>query len=175
MDETCVDQLARTLAHSATRRGIIGLLTGVAGLRVNASVAMQRHRAKDHAAGQGSATAQGSVSVNTFPVSFTVESPCTGEVVTAEGVGHSVGGDHFRYELSGVGTSGATYQIVSVDNEGSAPSRRTSVETAASTFRLIREGGSGKDDFIAHGIVHLTINANGDLTADFGVVRSRCI
>ena len=85
------------------------------------------------------------------------------------------GGDHFRYELSGVGTSGATYQIFSVDNEGSHYTRRTSVYTAAATFQLVREGGSGKDDFIAHGIVHLAINANGELTADFGVVRSRCM
>jgi len=108
-------------------------------------------------------------------VSFTIESPCTGEEVTVEGVGHFVGGDHFRYELSGVSASGATYQIFSVDNVGSAPSPRTSVYTAAATFRLVREGGSGDDDFMAHSIVHLTVNANGELTADFGVVRSRCI
>ena len=108
-------------------------------------------------------------------MSFTLESPCTGEEVSAEGVGHSVGGDHFRYELSGVGTSGATYQIFSVENEGSHYTRRTSVTTAAATFRLVREGGSGDDDFIAHGIVHETVNANGELTADFFVGRSRCI
>ena len=53
-----------------------------------------------------------------------------------------VGGDHFRYELSGVGTSGATYQILSVDNEGSHYTRRTSVTTAAAIFRLVREGAA---------------------------------
>ena len=99
-------------------------------------------------------------------MSFTLESPCIGEAVTATGVGHSVGGDHCRYELSGVSTSGATYQIVSVDNEGSHYTRRTSITTAAATFRLVREGGSGDDDFIAHGIVHETVNANGEPTAN---------
>ena len=40
---------------------------------------------------------------------------------------------------------------------------------------LVREGGSGKDDFMAKGIVHKTVNANGELTADFFAGQLRCI
>ena len=112
--------------------------------------------------------------VGSFPVSLTVADPCTGEEVAVEGVVHFVGGDHFRYDLSGVDADGTAYRIFSVDNEGSAPSPAVSVHTAASTFRLVREGGRGDDDFVAHGVVHLTMNANGELTADFGKVRTRC-
>lgn len=175
MDAARGDSLTTPLSASQSRRRLLGsLLVGlpaVVGLdHAEARNRTTPSRSKRHV----QSAAQGAVTVGTFPVSFTVENPCTGEAVTAEGVGHAVGGDHFRYTLSGVGTSGATYQIFSVDNEGSAPSPRTSVHTAAATFRMVREGGGGDDDFVAHGVVHLTMNATGELTADFGVVRTRC-
>ena len=94
--------------------------------------------------------------VGTFPVSFTIQSPCTGEEVAVEGVVHFVGGDHFRYKLSGVGTSGAVYQLHSIDNEGTAPSAGAYAATSAATFRFVREGGGGDDDFTAHSTVHTT-------------------
>jgi hypothetical protein len=164
MDEQRIDCLIKRGASTTRRTVLASLLVGLPAVLGLDNTEARRVRS----------AAQG-VTVGTFPVSFAIENPCTGEEVTAEGVGHFVGGDHFRYELSGVGSSGATYQIRSVDNEGSAPSPRTSVDTVAATFRLVREGGSGKDDFISHAVVHLTVNANGVLTADFGVVRSRCI
>ena len=115
------------------------------------------------------------VTVGTFPVAFTVVSPCTGEEVTVEGVVHFVGGDHFRYTLSGVGASGATYQVRSVDNEGSAPSRAVSVHTSAATMKIVREGGSGDDDFTAHFTNHSTILiATNELVADFSIGHTMC-
>jgi hypothetical protein len=109
--------------------------------------------------------------VGTIPLSFTVVSPCTGEAIALEGVVHFVGGDHFRYKISGVGASGATYQVHSIDNEGSAPSPAVSVRTTAHTMRIVREGGSGDDDFTVHVTGHSTlIIATGELTADFVVV-----
>ena len=165
MDAAHWDSLTKRFSASPSRRRLLAsLLVGLPAVVV-----------LDHAEARRVRSAAQGVTVDTFPVSFTLESPCTGEAVTAEGVGHSVGGDHFRYELSGIGTSGTTYQIFSVDNEGSQYTRRTSVHTAAATFRFVREGGNGKDDFIAHGIVHETMNANNELTADFSVVRSRCV
>jgi hypothetical protein len=157
MDEQQIDRLGPQRA-STSRRTLLGsLLVGLpAGL------------------GLAQGAAQARVRVETFSVSFTTESPCTGEDVTVTGVGHRVGGDHFRYELSGVGTSGATYQIFSIDNEGNHGTRRTAVSTLATAFRFVREGGSGDDDFIGHSIVHLTVNANGELTANFVVGESRC-
>ena len=157
MVEQPIDRLGAQIS-STSRRTLLGsLLVGVpAGLGLVQSVAQARVR------------------VETFPVSFTTESPCTGEEVIVEGVGHRVGGDHFRYELSGVGTSGVTYQIFSIDNEGSHSTPRTSVTTLATAFRFVREGGSGEDDFIGHSIVHLSVNANGELTANFVVGESRC-
>ena len=109
--------------------------------------------------------------VGTYPVVFPIQNPCAGgEMVTVEGVVHFVGGDHFRYKISGVGASGATYQVHSIDNEGSAPSPAVSVRTTAHTMRIVREGGSGDDDFTVHVTGHSTYNATGELTADFVVV-----
>lgn len=116
-----------------------------------------------------------SVTVGTYPVASTVVSPCTGEEVTVEGVVHFVGGDHFRYTLSGVGASGATYQVRSVDNEGSAPSPAVSVYTSAGTMRIVREGGSGDDDFTAHFTNHSTIiNATNELVVEFSMGHTKC-
>ena len=115
------------------------------------------------------------VEVGTSPVAFTVENPCTGEEVAVEGEVHFVGGDHFRYDLAGTDADGTAYRVFSVDNEGSAPSPAASVYTAAATFRLVRDGGGGDDDFLARGVVHSTTNANGETTADFAKVRTRCL
>ena len=115
------------------------------------------------------------VTVGTFPVAGTIVSPCTGEEITIEGVVHFVGGDHFRYTVSGVGASGATYQVRSVDNEGSAPSPAVSVHTSASTMRIVREGGSGDDDFTVHVTTHSTLLiATNELVADFSIGHTRC-
>ena len=113
--------------------------------------------------------------VGTFPVAFTVENPCTGDEVAVEGVVHFVGGDHFRYDLAGTDADGTAYRVFSVDNEGSAPSPAASVRTTASTFRLVQDGGRGKDDFLARGVTHSTTNANGEVTVEFAKVRTRCI
>ena len=114
--------------------------------------------------------------VGTFLVSFTLESPCTGEEITGEGVVHFVGGEHFRYRLTAVGASGATYEVRSVDNEVSAPRDGDAAHTSthAGTFRFVREGGGGDDDFTARGAGHTTINANGEMTADFSLGHARC-
>ncbi len=120
------------------------------------------------------ATPDRAAPVGTFPVSLTIPSPCTGEEVTVTGVVHFVGGDHFRYMLSGVGASGATYQVQSIDNEGSAPSPAVSVHTTAATMRIIREGGSGDDDFTTHVTSHSTYNLNGEPMVEFVVGHGTC-
>jgi len=106
--------------------------------------------------------------VSSFPVSLTIEDPCTGEEVAVEGEGHSVGGDHHRYTLTGVGASGATYEIHTIENEGlgrDSPGRGAYTDTYTVTMRFVRDG----DDFTAHSIVHGTRNANGEWTVQFHV------
>ena len=107
--------------------------------------------------------------VGSFPVSITIIDPCTGEEVAVEGEVHFVGGDHFRYTLTGVGASGTTYEVHTIDNEGTAPSRGAHTFTAAATQRFVRNGAGGGDDFTTHSIVHGTMNANGELTVEFHV------
>jgi hypothetical protein len=110
--------------------------------------------------------------VSSFPVSFTIEDPCTGEEVAVEGEVHDVAGNHFRYTLTGVGASGTTYEISSIDNESlgsNSRGRGANADTAASTLRFVRDGAGGGDDFTIHSIVHSTMNANGEWTVDFHV------
>ena len=110
--------------------------------------------------------------VSSFPVSLTIEDPCTGEEVAVEGEVHFVGGDHFRYTLIGVGASGTTYEISTIDNEGlggGASDRSAYTVTDAYTVRFVRDGAGGGDDFTAHSIVHGTRNANGEWTVQFHV------
>ena len=105
------------------------------------------------------------------PVSYTIKDPCTGEEILVEGEVRFVGGDHFRYTLTGVGASGATYEIHTIDNEGlgggANGDRGAHTFTAAATQRFVRDGAGGGDDFTTHSIVHGTMNANGEWTADF--------
>ena len=44
MDDQCFDQLTRVLGDRATRRGVLGILAGLAGLRWREAVAKRRHR-----------------------------------------------------------------------------------------------------------------------------------
>lgn len=104
-----------------------------------------------------------------LPITTTITDPCTGEEVAVEGEVRFVGGDHFRYTLTGVGASGTTYEIRTIDNEGTAPSRGALTFTLASTMRFVRDGAGGGDDFTTHSIVHGTMNANGEWTAEFHV------
>jgi hypothetical protein len=107
-----------------------------------------------------------------FPVSLTIVDPCTGEEVAVEGEVHFVGGDHFRTTLTGVGASGVTYEIHTIDNEGlggAASDRSAYTSTSAYTLRFVRDGAGGGDDFTTHSIVHSTMNANGEWTVEFHV------
>ncbi len=115
------------------------------------------------------------------PDSGVLDNPCTGEPIFYEGFVHvvltagvSAGGQaHFKGELnshlSGVSPSGAKYQIVTVSNDHEI----FDVEdfepfnfTSTGTFNVIRQGeDSPEDDVKGRFIFHLTINANGEVTA----------
>ncbi len=109
--------------------------------------------------------------VGSYPVSSTIQDPCTGEEVAVEGVTRFVRGTHFRTMVSGVGASGATYEIRVIDNEGTAPSVATDTYTLVTVVRFVRDGAGGGDDFTAQSIVHATMNANGEWAVQFHLGR----
>jgi hypothetical protein len=122
-----------------------------------------------------------------IPFEFTTESPCTGERVRIEGELHAiVRGEgpleedgffvhvNFR-QVDGVGlTSGRRYvavnttkdQFIRFDSE-------TRSVTIGRNFRLVSQGST--DNFIFRSIAHATINATGEVSADFEVSSRECL
>lgn len=129
--------------------------------------------------------AQAQVLVNEKnPVTWTVVIPCSGETVVAEGYMHhkeavtvdGAGGFHVTISdqpmgLQGVDTAGNKYN-------GVGGTRMTEnmkvgyVYTYVNNYRFI---GAGKaPNFSVHETYHITINANGELTADVVNVKVTC-
>ena len=119
-----------------------------------------------------------------LPIAGTVINPCNGENVDYEGTVHVVlrttvdgsGGIHLggnaNYHVTGVGqTTGAAY----VGNQNEKITLNlvgASTETQAITFRLISKGGA--DNFYITLRLHITVNANGDVTVVHGTASAEC-
>jgi hypothetical protein len=115
-----------------------------------------------------------------------IANPCTGEDIHVVGdakiVNHAVrdasGGGHFRVmsNLKGVSatglTSGISYRVVESSStvflEGPLPM----VTTLVGTLSFISQGGT--DNFVGHSMTHVTINANGELTAFVEIKSKEC-
>ncbi len=124
------------------------------------------------------------------PESGVLVNPCTGEPIVYEGFVHVVGTagvsangqahfiGHITSHLRGVSPSGTKYEIVSVSSDHEVfdsfdfePQNFTSTGTS----NIIRLGeDSPEDDVKGHFIFHLTINANGQVTAVQAEPRFDC-
>jgi hypothetical protein len=124
------------------------------------------------------------VTTNTsVPIAFLDFVPCAdggaGEFVLVSGDLHILitttvdanggfhGKTHFQPQgISGFGLStGARYQATGVQQESfNAPSGGTITDTFVNNFRLIGQGRG--NNLLVHQSVHMTTNANGDVTAD---------
>jgi hypothetical protein len=116
-----------------------------------------------------------------MPLHFLRSADCTGEVVEINGTIHmlnqtqadgSVVG-HFNYlNVTGLGlTSGTMFQTAAVDNirlSAPFPSSVTSVQS----FLLVSRGASS--NLLVHVTYHITINADGQITADVEDLHMQC-
>jgi hypothetical protein len=126
------------------------------------------------------------------PVEFDFLNPCTGETILFRGTVQvffeekqdANGGSHFQVHAhlhgQGVGlTSGDKYVLNETQNNHQ--NFRVPSESGAANFhitqslRVIRQGQDMLgDDFQSEFLLHLTINANGDVTADVVRTESQC-
>jgi len=123
-----------------------------------------------------------------FPVAFEIENPCTGEVVFIEGTLHSVfhitrdadGGFHIKghnnFQAQGVSPSGAKYVVhESANRQLNFRDESADNFTFLVTLEAIRQGSATpEDDFKVKALIHITANANGELTAEVVKIRGEC-
>jgi hypothetical protein len=120
------------------------------------------------------------VSVDRFPVSFTLFDPCTNELVDLSGMAITVldttpGDNHFHFHSNDIGvkgigqTTGARYvevATISVALEGTFVNGQFVEQNTIRNLRLITSGGG--NNAVAFNITyHLTINANGKVAIEF--------
>jgi hypothetical protein len=122
------------------------------------------------------------------PLAFVVSNPCAndgaGEDVPLTGTLHTLitatedkGGGfhinlHFTERATGVGlTTGATYQASGIATN-IFNAKVGQVSTLVNTLRLIGQGPG--NNLLIHEIIHLTINANGVVTAEFFRASQEC-
>jgi hypothetical protein len=107
--------------------------------------------------------------------------PCTGELVLFEGTTHLVihrtqdadGVFHFKgqFNLHVIGESASGAKYVAHDMSNSAHnfddvSESPETFTITNTLKFIRQGSeTAEDDFQSKLLVHITINANGEVTS----------
>lgn len=116
-----------------------------------------------------------------MPLHFIRSGDCTGEDVEISGTIHLVNQTqadgsligHFNYmDVTALGlTSGANYRVNAVDHlrlSAPFPSDITSVQT----FRLISRGSGS--NLLIHATYHITINANGEMTASLDNLTTQC-
>jgi hypothetical protein len=118
----------------------------------------------------------------TIPLEATRSGDCTGEDVELSGKIHLVsqiqpdGSEvgHVNYQgVSGVGlTSGTTYRASSVDSFRLAAPFPSDIHSVRS-LRLISPGP--EDDLLVKFLFHITVNANGEITAEVEDVDSECV
>jgi hypothetical protein len=123
------------------------------------------------------------------PLALTVNNPCTGEEVFIEGTDHLVfhrtvdanGGFHVKvhsnFEGQGVSPSGAKYVLhTSANNRFYFRAESAENDTFTDTFKIIRQGSATPeaDDFELKLTFHVTINANGEVTAIVDKYEAEC-
>jgi hypothetical protein len=132
--------------------------------------------------------AQAAVQVNTsFPFNAQIFIPCNGDIVDASGLVHGVSaltinGNHFsvvsHFNAAGIsGTSestGAKYRGtgVTTDNFGGSFVNGQARETFVNRFDFIGQGSA--PNFTTHETLHITVNANGTITAFFDKFIGTC-
>jgi hypothetical protein len=120
------------------------------------------------------------VSVDRFPVSFTLFNPCTNELVDLSGMAITVldttpEDNHFRFHSNDIGvkgigqTTGARYvevATISIVLQGEFVNGQFVEQNTIRNLRLITAGGG--NNAVAFNITyHLTINANGEVAIEF--------
>jgi hypothetical protein len=119
-----------------------------------------------------------------FPVSFTIPNPCNGEDVDVSGVFHdrisfvfNNGGQLLLVEhvnaqgVTGEGDLGNTYQVQNTANT-IFNGVFTGEDTVVRNLRLVSDGSA--PNFEVHLLEHITVNANGTVTADFEDFTAEC-
>jgi len=128
----------------------------------------------------GSALAASATS-DQLPIYFLRSADCTNEVVEISGTIHMVNQTqadgsvigHFNYQnVRGLGlTSGNIYQVSAVDDirvGAPFPSSITSVQS----FHLISRGS--ESNLLVQVLYHITVNANGEMTASIDDLNMQC-
>jgi len=132
--------------------------------------------------------ARAEVVVNTkTPIAIGVFIPCSGDFVVLTGDLHTLitsetdanGGIHFKSHfqpqgISGIGVpSGDKYQGTGVTQSQTNDSSSLAFETTfINNFRIIGQGKG--NNFLVHQTIHVTVNANGDVTADVSNISVDC-
>jgi hypothetical protein len=116
-----------------------------------------------------------------IPLDFIRSNDCTGEQVELSGTIHLVSQQqsdgsvvgHFNYQnVSGVGlTSGTTYRASTVDTVRLAAPFPSDI-TSVGSFHLIGQGEN--DNLLVNALFHITVNANGEVTASIDDTSIRC-
>jgi hypothetical protein len=118
-----------------------------------------------------------------IPLNGAVFNPCNGETVTFSGVDHftakvtldGAGGFHSDFHdnihVTATGDQGNSYEGNQEDN---APfnGRVAMEQTAPFTFSEISKGSA--PNFEVHALFHVTVNANGTVTASINTFTSSC-
>lgn len=117
----------------------------------------------------------------TLPLDVIRSADCTGEDVALSGTIHLVSHTqadgstvgHFNYQnVTGVGlTSGTRYRATTVDQQWLAAPFPTSIHSTG-TFHLISQGSSS--NLLVTVLTHITVNANGEVTASIDVLSMQC-
>jgi hypothetical protein len=113
---------------------------------------------------------------------FVRSNECTGENVKITGSIHFVsqtqpdGGivGHFNYQhVTGTGlTSGTEYRVSAVDQVHLSPPFPSSIHSVRS-FRMIAPGPG--NDLLVNALMHITVTANGDVSASIEELSNRCV
>lgn len=123
----------------------------------------------------------------TEPVKEVFPNPCTGETITLTGemvimvhdIDDAGGGFHETFTvvphgITAVGASGTEYRSIGAHSDSfSTGTGRATTFTLSVAFLVVSEGGT--DNLVAKGTVYFTLNAKGDVTAEFEGIRADCL
>jgi hypothetical protein len=116
-----------------------------------------------------------------FPIADTIFDPCTGEVVDLDGAAHvvfdvTINDNHSALTFHATGlergvgeTTGASYELpanFSDHIEGSLANGQFTQTTVIRNLHLIT-AGVGNNFFAFDDTVHITVNANGDVSVEY--------
>lgn len=134
-------------------------------------------------------SAQATVEVVRFtePFVFNELHPCSGEPVTLSGelrlterlVSDPAGGVHLSFHLTplAVRGTGAGQEFMAVGGSQEHVNELSGglpfTNTFTTIFNLVSQGGG--ENFLSEATFHITVNENGDVTADVERVRSQCV